>query len=685
MKEVQKKSVTWWRELDVKKKLIFKCIATICLWLFAVTFFISNKASFYGVDVKTGNPSLLKKKLFIYFACFMLYSLSIFVKNPLKKTSNVILNIHIMEWYPLLCFVMVETTLGANLFSMNFKKVLLNVVMYMVVMYMIYAIFASVKAAVIGVSVFSSLFATTNIYLMEFRQIPLLATDFSDLKAAANVAGDFTFSLSADIILLICFFIASIAVSFKIKEEKMKAKPHVVIAVIYACLFVGILKFSVFTPALHDMGVKINTFRPSKSYKANGGLLTFVRSVRYLIIDKPEGYSDKRVAEITSKYESDVVGEDKMRPNVIVIMDEAFSDLQNVGNFETNEEVLPFYRSLEENTVKGYAYVSSFGGKTANSEFEFLSCDSKAFLPDGSTPYQLYIKDYLSTLTGNLKLDNYAGLYAMHPFNANGYNREKVYNLFGFSDFISKEDIDMSKVKLVRNFVSDESHMNRIIQEYEDTRKETDEPFYMFNVTMQNHSPYSTDYDNLPNTIKITTPECKDDAAERYLNLVHLSDAAAQQLVTYFKNVKDPTVIVMFGDHQPGLSDSFYEKIMGVHPDNLAREQSMERFKVPFFIWANFDIEEQYVERTSLNYLQSMMLDITGMKKSGYNKFLLDLQKDVPALNAAGYFTADGTYYSNQDESSPYYEKLKEYNMLEYNHLFGKNRADDFFELKTQD
>jgi phosphoglycerol transferase MdoB-like AlkP superfamily enzyme len=403
-----------------------------------------------------------------------------------------------------------------------------------------------------------------------------------------------------------------------------------------------------------------------------------------MMVEKPEGYSSKAVAEITDQYTSDSVEDTEYKtPNVIVIMDEAFADLQSVGTFETNEEVMPFYRSLTENTVKGFAYVSVFGGQTANSEFEFLTGDSKAFLPSGSTPYQLYIKDYVPSLTGNLGINNYQGMLAMHPYNASGYNRVSVYQNLGFADFITMEDF--TEPTLVRNFISDSSDFQRIIQEYEQAKQTSDAPFYLFNVTMQNHSAYDTAYDNLPDTIQITTESCQNADAQRYLNLIHLSDAALQELLTYFEQTDDPTVVVMFGDHEPGLSNSFYESIMGRSLDSLTDEESMELYKVPFLIWANYDIEEQYIEKTSLNYLQSIMLDVTGMKKSGYNKYLLDLMKEVPAMNVSGYFGADGLYYDVDDTESPYYDSIQKYNILEYNHLFDSKREDAFFELQSGD
>jgi phosphoglycerol transferase MdoB-like AlkP superfamily enzyme len=680
MKERKHKMKDWWSSLDNRKRLYVKLGCSVALFLFALIFFMVNKDCFYGLDGQ-GQPSLLKKKTCVYFGFFVLYIASIYVKNPLGKMGNRILNIHLMEWFPLICFFVVEMALGTDLFQMNGYRLLINVILYLFVLLFFFAIAGSIRWALIGVAAFSALFAIANVYLMEFRQIPLLASDFSVIRTALNVAGDFTYRLNSDVILVICFLVAVIVLAGKLKDTRMSKRAHLCVAVLYLIFAAATARYMVFTDSLKAHHININTHRPSKSYSINGGLLTFTRSMRLMLVEKPEGYGEDAVEEITKDYTSDSVSDtDTVKPNVIVIMDEAFSDLQSVGSFETNEEVLPFYNSMSENTVKGYAYVSVFGGQTANSEFEFLTGDSKAFLPSGSTPYQFYVKQYLPSLTGNLKLDGYQGLLAMHPYLSSGYNRVSVYQNFGFSRFITVDDFE--NPTLVRNFVSDETDFDRIISEYEAAKAESDEPFYLFNVTMQNHSAYDTDFDNLPKDIEITTPECKDEAAERYLNLIHLSDAAAEKLVTYFEQQEEPTVIVMFGDHEPGLSDSFYESILGRDLNSLTNEENMELYKVPFFIWANYDIEEQYIEKTSLNYLQSIMLDVAGMKKTGYNKFLLDIMEEIPAVNVSGYFGADGAYYDNTDTTSPYYETLRKYNVLEYNHLFDSKRKNEFFEYR---
>ena len=48
----------------------------------------------------------------------------------------------------------------------------------------------------------------------------------------------------------------------------------------------------------------------------------------------------------------------------------------------------------------------------------------------------------------------------------------------------------------------------------------------------------------------------------------------------------------MFGDHQPKLPDSFYELLYGKSLNNLSLKELQKKYKVPFIIWANYDIDE---------------------------------------------------------------------------------------------
>ena len=57
--------------------------------------------------------------------------------------------------------------------------------------------------------------------------------------------------------------------------------------------------------------------------------------------------------------------------------------------------------------------------------------------------------------------------------------------------------------------------------------------------------------------------------------------------------------------------------------------------------------------------------------------------EEIPAINAIGYWDKNGKFYEIDDKKSPYYDLIHEYNLLEYNNLFGKdNQQKEFFYLK---
>lgn len=592
--------------------------------------------------------------------------------------------------YPVVCYFLTESALDTtySIFGSRPRMIVGNIGLYALLAWTIYALTLSLRWTLFLSGSLTAMFGIVNYFVIKFRQIPILAGDIATTGTALNVATEYEYSITIKQFMVIAFLLScfSFLLFYRAGEHKKKdARFRILVAACGVVVFTASAYTLCYTDFLKNHGVSINTFMPIKSYRKNGGLLTFTRSIRTMVIDRPKGYNTDVIAELQNNYPSDSVSADTdyKRPNVIVIMDEAFADLQDVGELHTDKEVMPFYDSLTENAIKGRSYVSVFGGQTANTEYEFLSGDSKAFLPAGTTPYQLYIKDFIPTLTRNMILDNYSGILALHPYKASGYNRQNVYPYMGFSQFITIADF-AEDAHTIGGHIDDREDFNRIIEEYENAKKQSDEPFYIFNVTMQNHSPYEGEWENLPDEINILDDNLQQDGVENYLNLIHESDAALKELVEYFENSDDPTVIVYFGDHEPGLSDEFYNELLGEDKSSLKGLEQMNLYHTKFLIWANYDIPEEnykFEDGISINYLQSVMLEACGMKKSSYNKYLLDLMKDVPIINANGYVGADGKFYEVDDKESPYYDKVQTYNILCYNHLFDKkNRVDSFFE-----
>lgn len=254
-----------------------------------------------------------------------------------------------------------------------------------------------------------------------------------------------------------------------------------------------------------------------------------------MAIDKPSGYSATEAQETLASYEGDaseesasdgdVSGENESSseeklPNIIVIMDEAFSDLAVLGDFTVNQDYMPFVHQLQQgadNTVTGMLNVSVCGGNTANTEFEFLTGNTMAFLPQGSVPYQQYVNGETTSLASHLQDLGYQTV-ATHPYNASGWERDRVYGLLGFEESIFKEGY--LNATRIRDYISDESCVDKIINLYEN--KQSGQPLFVFNVTMQNHGGYQDAYDNF--TPDIYVEGVNNFALEQYLSLIEQTD-----------------------------------------------------------------------------------------------------------------------------------------------------------------
>ena len=201
-------------------------------------------------------------------------------------------------------------------------------------------------------------------------------------------------------------------------------------------------------------------------------------------------------------------------------------------------------------------------------------------------------------------------------------------------------------------------------------------------MTIQNHSSYDIPFDNFDDK-RITVENADAPDVGYYLSLIKYSDDAFENLVKYYENVDEPTVILLTGDHQPRIHDESMDSITKGEWHKWNNEEMMRRYAVPFVIWANYDIDGKTIEKTSMNYLQMILMETIGGNLTGFQKFQQDIQKEIPVLTSNGYWGADGKFYDLDDKKSPYYDLIQEYAILQYNDLTDyKNRVEDFFELK---
>lgn len=578
---------------------------------------------------------------------------------------------------PIISFYLMEAFEHNALAEVRQEAQWFNILIFELIAWTLYLLIGRMTTALRIELALALAFGLTNHYVMAFRSTPFVPWDLLSVRTAASVAQNYDFTPTPRMIVVtVLFVLLMVAVCVLRKVPRIKLPIRLGSAVLCGlalCLFVNTLQQETFQNK-HYLYPFL--FTPAYMTKVNGMAVTFAMDLAYVAVDKPEGYSAEEAQKTLEQYgNTDNVfaddeentndaknrGEDannKDLPNIIVIMDEAFSDLAVVGDLETNEDYMPFMHKMQQgadHTITGYAQVSVCGGNTANSEFEFLTGNTMSFLPSGSIPYQQYITKDTPSLASYLASLGYE-TYAQHPYYASGWNREKVYPLLGFEhlNFID----DYANKTYVRKYVSDDADMQHIIDTYEN--KEDGKPAFIFNVTMQNHGGYTDAFSDLSEDVHATN--YNSEVLDRYLSLIRLTDQSLEKLVDYFSNVDEKTVIVFFGDHQP--SDTVAAQVqdsMLLPGESVPDEQLRKRYQVPYLVWANYDIDGATQQNTSLNYLSAEVLKAAGVPTDAYQNFLLDLQKSYPVMSAAGRTDA-----SDADENMlNTYKKLQYYNLFE--------------------
>ena len=652
---------------------------------------------------------LLAFALFCPFILGICAAFSVTIKNGL---FNKIWHMIFMLLMPFVTITMTECLNDVFIYDMTYLGFLGNYLLVIIMYFVVFTLSGSFRLSYLIVNPILFGLAVAHSYIMDFRGTPFLPMDFLSIGTAAGVANTYNYTPTYKVMTASLIFIFIIIIGVKTKTPKYNLLTKIISRAFTGTFSAVLLILFYFTSFFADMGVKPDFWNQTRGYHNYGFAFNFFCNTKYLYMSQPNNYNPDKIKDYVSSVvdngdssETPPTDDDYTKPNIICIMNESLSDLSVLGNLTTNEDYMPFMHSLTENTIKGNLYVPVIGSGTSNTEFEFITGHSTAFLPSGSNAYMLYIKNPIASIVSTLEAQGYSS-FALHPYYAEGWDRTSVYNYLGFNNFMSLEDIiDVSFMReyksngsnpdflqslidqyypgsnmLIRQYVSDSYDYRLLIEDYEN--RDTSVPYFAFNVTMQNHGGYTTSCVNFDECIYATSVSKNYNKANKYLSLVKASDDAFKELIEYFSNVDEPTVICMFGDHQPSIEPDFIAEVMGVDSlSSLTPEQEQLRHVTPFFIWANYDIEEKQIDKLSANYLSSLVLETAGVKLTEYNKYLLKLSETLPVIDTVGYIDNENNYYKWSDVS-PYSHLLEEYENIQYNSIFDqKNIKSDVFYL----
>lgn len=272
--------------------------------------------------------------------------------------------------------------------DLSFLIVILNYLFYLILYGIFTALFGSSQIGCAVAPVFPMLTGLVNYFVVSFRSSPIVPWDIFSIGTATSITDNYSFTLNYRVVFVLIGFAYLIILGEKTRLEIGKLRVRLAAICLSMALMAGYVT-AIQVEAVEDaFGMDDILFTPNVLYRNNGFMAAFLANLRYLDVEKPDGYSVEAAEEIAHPWEEDAEPTDiSDSPNIIVIMNEAFSDLSVYGDFGISEDAMPFIRSLDKNTVKANLYVSVKGGNTANTEFEFLTGNSMAFMPAGSVPY----------------------------------------------------------------------------------------------------------------------------------------------------------------------------------------------------------------------------------------------------------------------------------------------------------
>ena len=645
---------------------------------------------------------------FLSLAAILLTAGLILVQLHLSYRTRANICRVLMFVMPLVMYVVVESLNNHSVIKKNIAVIIINYILYL----LIYAVFMAItnhfRFTVLFANTVIYIIAIVNFYKLEFRGEPFSFSDFASFGTAMNVASEYTIALRYMIIttgmvfLLITAFVSRFR--FTIRRKRVRIGLSIACITMIALIVTSLFNTDRYTASkdslMKKLGIVNNVWNQPKNYSDNGVLVAITMNAKYLKVSPPAVYSKQNlqdvIKDVNVNYGYNMLTDKPLtfteihddsiedrRPNIICIMDESYSDFSQFGNVELSKEYAPFIDSLaySDQAIRGDLFVSTFGGGTANSEFEFLTGNSMLGMPMGSIPYQQYISGETGALPRTLKGLGY-NTYAIHPYLASGWNRPVVYEGMDFDEFISEDDfLDMNPF-YIRSYISDITSFDMVIKTYERNSRESDAPVFIFNVTMQNHGGYAKTYSNFTPDVFYSPDPGKYTQAEQYFSVARRTDSATEDLIEYFSKVDEPTVICFFGDHLPSFKDGFYENILGVKDiAQLGPEQMQKMYTTDFFIWANYPINnETEIKNISLNYLSTLVMQVAGIPLTNYQRFLTNMYEQYPIITTLGISDRNGTYIAGP-EAILNTDLWHYYSVLEYNEVFGeKDRVSDFFD-----
>ena len=563
-------------------------------------------------------------------------------------------------------------------FSWHTEKFLLACLVLLMIFLFLVAVLGSFLFGTFFYLVGIGILGYANYLKMTYRQEPIYPDDLKMIKEFGllkDMTGTTSFYLLAGMILLVvaggCWAIYR---SFK-KDKKFQAiRVITLFTTIFALIYISHFNNpnNLLRKAYNKTALWI-PYSQKMNYYNTGFIGGFLYNLKIDPMEKPKGYSEEKIKEITSHYQKLADEKNKTaseeQPNIIYVMSESFSDPSRLNGVEITGDPLADYYAVADQTYSGQMLSQNYGGGTANIEFEALTGFSMGlFNAQLTTPYTMLVPkmNQLPSIVSTLKDQNYHTT-AIHPYNTSMYKRKDVYEVLGFDEFISENTMTYTDTIEDNPYISDAS----AYQEVMDLLKEDDTPQFIHLVTMQTHMPYDGKYQQLEYTAK-TEDNTGISSLENYLQDISYSSQSLKAFTEELKKLSRRTLVVFWGDHLPGI---YSDTIQNSNEKHTLHETQFLMFD------SQGELEKTEAPVTSPFYFAADLMNQTNQQTTGFYQLLLALQNELPAFERELYYQ-EGQWQREAQLNKKQAELYQAYEMIQYDIVSGEKYSlqTNFFE-----
>lgn len=563
-------------------------------------------------------------------------------------------------------FIYSSPSFNAALFSSYFRGrwlMLMNFIPIFLLLLFLSLIFNRLWISFALSSVVFFLMSTVNKFKLIYRDEPLTITDIALFIESVDMASKYEIRFDSTMILiiiglLIITLLLRRFITYSIRSKRITATYLILTILISVIIFKGFYLNPSIYERVGDKGL-INIWSQSQQFQSKGLVYPFIYSVTDLKDRILEGYDEDKARSVIDKRNYNHIAEDE-KVNIIAIMLESYNDFSKFESIELNIDIYENYHNIKEESYNGTLITNVFAGGTINTEWSFLT---------GYNSHPKYIKDTNSFV----RYFNEQGYKteAMHPNYGWFYNRRNVNDYIGFDNFDYYENRYQEKQE---DFLEDMDFFDYIIEGYEESKSEG-KPYFNFSLTYQNHGPYSphklTDSEYLKR--KAHYDEANYNIINNYFSGIKKTDEAINKLIDYYNQEDEPTIIILFGDHNPWLGEnSVGYDMLGIDIDFSTVEGFVNYYETPYLIWGNPSckdvLDRDFMEEgntISPNFLMAELFQYLGWGGNEYMEYIRYV-KDNFDVNHDMYFKEDGEFTRKlSEDKDPIW---KEFNYVQYYH-----------------